>query len=142
MTVAETRGGPAASRRRSLQHPRHAPGRAFDRAAALAARWFDVPIATVTIVDEDRIWFKATHGLSGVRQVDRELGLCASAILQDAPYHVADALRDPRVADNSLVHGRPWGAVLRRRPADHADGHRLGTVNVLDVVPRRSPAAS
>ncbi|MEU3854031.1 hypothetical protein [Streptomyces sp. NPDC029554] len=41
--------------------------------AALAARLFDVPVATVTIVDEDRIWFKAAHGLNGVSEIGREL---------------------------------------------------------------------
>ena len=62
------------------------PDGAFDRVAALAARWFGAPIATVSIVDSDRIWFKATHGLDGVTQIGRDSGLCASAILQDAPY--------------------------------------------------------
>jgi sigma-B regulation protein RsbU (phosphoserine phosphatase) len=112
------------------------PDGAFDRAAALAARWFGVPIATVTIVDSDRIWFKATDGLDGVVQLGRELGLCASAILQDEPYHVDDALTDPRVAGNSLVHGPMGIRFYAAAPLITPDGHRLGTVNVLDTVPR------
>lgn len=112
------------------------PDGAFDRVAALAARWFNVPMASVTIVDADRIWFKATHGLEGVAQIDRDMGLCASAILQDAPYHVDDALRDPRVAANPLVHGALGVQFYAAAPLITPDGHRLGTVNVLDTVPR------
>ena len=112
------------------------PDGAFDRVAALAARWCSVPIATVTIVDSDRIWFKATHGLDGVVQVGREEGLCASAILQDEPYHIDDALTDSRVAGNSLVHGPMGVRFYAAAPLITPDGHRLGTVNVLDTVPR------
>ena len=51
----------------------------FDRITALAARLFDVPISIVSIVDHDRIWFKSHHGIE-VQQIDREAGLCASAV--------------------------------------------------------------
>ncbi len=54
---------------------------AFDRITSLASRLFSVPIAIVSVVDQDRIWFKSHHGLD-VAEVDREPGLCASAILQ------------------------------------------------------------
>ena len=66
------------------------PDGAFDRITALAARRFGVPIAIISIVDEDRIWFKSHHGLP-VEQIDREPGLCASAILGDTPYLIEDA---------------------------------------------------
>lgn len=56
------------------------PDGTFDRIAAVAARTFDVPIGIVSIVDTDRIWL-AHHGLRDVEQIDREVGLCASAIL-------------------------------------------------------------
>lgn len=110
---------------------------AFDRIAALAARLLDTPIATVTIVDTDRIWFKAAHGLAGVTQVGREPGLCASAIRQNTPYLVSDASTDPRTAANSLVHGDPRIRFYAAAPITTADGHRLGTVNVLDTRPRQ-----
>jgi sigma-B regulation protein RsbU (phosphoserine phosphatase) len=110
------------------------PDGAFDRICALAARWFDVPVATVTIVDEDRIWFKACHGLEVV-QIPRELGLCASAILQDESYAITQALSDPRAAGNSLVHGEMGVRFYAGAPITTVDGHRLGTVNVLDTKP-------
>ncbi|WP_329052984.1 SpoIIE family protein phosphatase [Amycolatopsis sp. NBC_01488] len=115
------------------------PDGAFDRVAALAARVLHVPIATVTIVDEDRIWFKAQQGLpEGVREIDRDPGLCASAILQDQAYTVTDALKDPRTSANPLVHGPLGIRFYAAAPITTADGYRLGTVNILDTVPREA----
>ncbi|MGY0235939.1 PP2C family protein-serine/threonine phosphatase [Longispora urticae] len=113
------------------------PEGAFDRVCAIAARVIGVPIATVTIVDEDRIWFKAAVGLPAGTHIDRDLGLCASAILTDGPYVVRDADLDPRTLNHPLVRGglklRFYAAV----PLVTADGHRLGTVNVIDTDPRK-----
>ena len=81
------------------------PAGAFDRIAATAAQLLDMPIASVTIVDADRIWFKAAHGLDGVTQLGRDPGRCASAILSDEPYLVTDAAADPVAAGNPLVRG-------------------------------------
>jgi sigma-B regulation protein RsbU (phosphoserine phosphatase) len=114
---------------------------AFDRIAALAARLLDTPIATVTIVDEDRIWFKAAHGLDGVTQIGRDPGLCASAIQNGAPYVINDALRDPRTAANPLVHGELGIQFYAAAPITTPDGYRLGTVCVLDTHPREISAA-
>ena len=57
------------------------PDGAFDRVTVLAARFFNVPISLVSLVDEDRIWFKSSFGLD-IPQIDRTPGLCASAIFQ------------------------------------------------------------
>ena len=111
------------------------PDGAFDRICALAARFFDVPLASVTIVDEERIWFKAIQGLDVV-EIPRSPGLCASAILQDAPYVVSDGLIDPRTANNPLVHGELGVRFYAAAPIVTSDGHRLGTVNVIDTKPR------
>lgn len=111
------------------------PDGAFDRITALAARRFGVPIAIISIVDEDRIWFKSHHGLQ-VEQIDREPGLCASAILGDTPYLIEDARSDPRSLANPLVAGdfglRFYAAV----PLTTSDGHNLGTLCVIDKEPR------
>jgi two-component sensor histidine kinase len=111
------------------------PDGAFDRITALAARRLDVPIAIISIVDEDRIWFKSHHGLP-VQQIDREPGLCASAILGDVPYLIEDALSDPRSLANPLVAGdfglRFYAAV----PLITSDGYNLGTLCVIDKEPR------
>jgi sigma-B regulation protein RsbU (phosphoserine phosphatase) len=89
----------------------------------------------VTIVDEDRIWFKACQGLDAVA-IPRLPGLCASAILQDEPYVITDGLADPRTAANPLVHGELGVRFYAAAPIVTADGHRLGTVNVIDTNPR------
>lgn len=132
MSVAEIETGrlKAVARYSILDTP---PDGAFDRVAALAARWFDAPIATISIVDSDRIWFKATHGLDGVAQIGRDPGLCGSAILHDQPYYVENALTDPRTAANPLVHGPLGIRFYAAAPLSTPDGYRLGTVNVLDT---------
>jgi sigma-B regulation protein RsbU (phosphoserine phosphatase) len=113
------------------------PDGAFDRVAALAVRMYRVPIATVTIVDEDRIWFKARHGLpDGVTEIGRDPGLCASAITQDDLYVVPDAGSDPRTAGNPLVTGELGLRFYAAAPILTQEGHRLGTVNIIDNRPR------
>ncbi|MBB6417824.1 PP2C family protein-serine/threonine phosphatase [Streptomyces sp. AK010] len=112
------------------------PDGAFDRVAAMAARLFDVPVATVTIVDTDRIWFKAAHGLEGVAEIGRDPGLCGSAILRDDTMVIPDTLKDPVAADNPLVAGDMGVRFYAAAPIITPEGHRLGTVNVLDTRPR------
>lgn len=111
------------------------PDGAFDRIARLAARYFNVPIATVSIVDHDRIWFKATHGVD-VAETDRTPGLCASAILQPDPYIITDAITDPRSLDNPLVRGELGVRFYAAAPIRTRDGYNLGTVNVIAGRPR------
>jgi two-component sensor histidine kinase len=111
------------------------PDGAFDRITALAARRFGVPIAIVSIVDEDRIWFKSHHGLP-IEQIDREPGLCASAILGNDPYLLADASVDPRSLANPLVAGEFGLRFYAGVPLTTSDGHNLGTLCVIDKKPR------
>ncbi|MER5311763.1 GAF domain-containing SpoIIE family protein phosphatase [Streptomyces sp. NPDC002773] len=112
------------------------PDGAFDRIAAMAARLFKVPVASVTIVDEDRVWFKAAHGLDGVSEISREPGLCSSAVLTDDTLVIPDTLSDPAACTNSLVTGPMGVRFYAAAPIISADGHRLGTVNILDTKPR------
>jgi GAF domain-containing protein len=112
------------------------PDGAFDRVTALAARLFEVPIALVTIVDHDRIWFKSAEGLSGVEQIDREPGLCASAILGHEAWVIEDAGLDARALANPLVAGEFGLRFYAGSPLRTHDGHNLGTLCVIDRVPR------
>jgi two-component sensor histidine kinase len=111
------------------------PDGAFDRITALAARRFGVPIAIVSIVDDDRIWFKSHHGLP-VEQIDREPGLCASAILGNDPFLLADASIDPRSLANPLVAGEFGLRFYAGVPLTTSDGYNLGTLCVIDKEPR------
>jgi GAF domain-containing protein len=112
------------------------PDGTFDRITALASELFDVPIALVTIVDEDRIWFKSRSGLDGIQEIPREPGLCASAILQDTPYIVEEARRDPRTLANPLVRGQFGLQFYAAAPLRTADGYRLGNLCIIDREPR------
>lgn len=112
------------------------PDGTFDRIAAAAARLFDVPIGIVSIVDTDRIWFKAHHGLDGVTEIGRDPGLCASAILGDEPWVVTDAAVDPRTLANPLVAGEFGARFYTGVPLRTRDGYNLGTLCVLDFEPR------
>jgi two-component sensor histidine kinase len=113
------------------------PDGAFDRVTAIAARLFAAPIAIVSLVDHDRIWFKSHHGLD-VRQIDRAPGLCASAILQDGPWVLGDARTDPRALANPLVAGEFGLRFYAGCPLRTWDGYRLGTLCVIDREPRRT----
>jgi GAF domain-containing protein len=109
---------------------------AFDQIAVLAATIFGTPIGSVTIVDTDRVWFKALNGLEGVTEIGIEPGLCASVIERDGPYVVTDAGTDPRTRDHPLVRGELAVRFYAAAPIVTPDGHRLGTVNVIDQQPR------
>lgn len=112
------------------------PDGTFDRITALAARLFDVPIALVTVVDEDRIWFKSRFGLDGVTEIPREPGLCASAICQDETYVVERAREDLRSMANPLVAGEFGLQFYAAAPLQTKDGYNLGTLCLLDRKPR------
>jgi GAF domain-containing protein len=111
------------------------PDGAFDRVAAIAAKLFGVPIATVSIVDTDRVWFKASQGLAGVRQISRDPGLCASVVVEGKSYVVTNARTDPRTTQHPLVIGDLGLQFYAAAPITTADGHHLGTVAVMDTEP-------
>jgi GAF domain-containing protein len=108
----------------------------FDTIAAAAAALCGTPIATVSIVDADRVWFAAAKGLDGVTQVGTEPGLCASAFCTDDPYVVNDAALDPRTLDHPLVRGELGLRFYAAAPIITTDGHHLGTVTAIDAMPR------
>lgn len=129
-TVADTERERMAAVRRYdiLDTP---PDGAFDRITALAARRFGTPISIISVVDEDRIWFKSHHGLP-VSEIGRDPGLCASAILGDAPYVLNDASINPRSLTNPLVAGDFGLRFYAGVPLTTSDGHNLGTLCVID----------
>jgi GAF domain-containing protein len=116
------------------------PDGAFDRITRLASLVLEMPIAIVSLVDHDRIWFKSTQGLDGVEQIDREPGLCASAILGDETWIVEDAKVDPRALANPLVAGEFGLRFYAGSPLRTADGYNLGTLCVIDKEPRKLTA--
>ncbi len=108
---------------------------AFDRITALAARLFSVPISIVSIVDNDRVWFKSRRGID-VEQVARLPGLCASAILQREPLIVPDGSVDPNALANPIVAGELGLRFYAGAPLTTWDGYNLGAICVMDKEPR------
>jgi PAS domain S-box-containing protein len=112
------------------------PEQVFDAIADLAARACDAPIALISLVDLQRQWFKANHGLPGARETPREVAFCDHAIRTDALMEVPDATRDARFAANPLVTGEPDIRFYAGAPISLGDGSRIGTVCVIDRRPR------
>jgi signal transduction histidine kinase len=111
------------------------PDGSFDHITKLASLFLKVPIAIVSLVDTDRIWFKSHFGLD-VQQIDREEGLCASAILSDDLYMVENAITDPRTLSNSLVAGEFGLRFYAAVPIKVREGYNLGTLCIIDKKPR------
>lgn len=107
----------------------------FDRITALAANIFKVPIAIISLVDADRIWFKSHHGLP-VKQIDRDPGLCASAILSSDLYIIENAKNDPRCLTNPLVAGEFGLQFYAATPLQTEENYNLGTLCIIDKNPR------
>jgi phosphoribosyl 1,2-cyclic phosphodiesterase len=120
---------------RSLQVLDTEPEDRFDRYAELARQATSTPIALVTLVDEDRQWFKSRLG-SDVVESHRDESFCAHAILGDDVFQVPDVLEDPRFADNPAVTGPMRVRFYAGVPLVLADGSRVGTLCVADHRPR------
>jgi diguanylate cyclase (GGDEF)-like protein len=114
-------------------------GEAFDDLAWLASQLCDAPIALAMVVDADRPGFTARRGLDA-GQVPHALAFSAHAVGQDGVFEVPDALADPRFAGNPLVTGAPHARFYAEVSIIGPDGHRFGTLCVIDIRARRLDA--
>ncbi len=115
------------------------PEAVFERIARLAGSFLKMPVAIVSFVDEDRQWFKSVCGLS-LHETPRQISFCSHAIESDGVMVVPDAARDARFMDNPLVVGEPFLRFYAGAPLRAPDGHKLGTLCVLDHRPRHLEA--
>lgn len=107
----------------------------FDRLTRLAKRMFDVPIALVSLVDENRQWFKSCIGLN-VSETPRDISFCGHAILGNEIFIIPDATEDERFSDNPLVLNEPYIRFYAGCPLRYLDGSMLGTLCIIDTQPR------
>jgi two-component system, sensor histidine kinase and response regulator len=115
------------------------PEEAFDDLTRLAAHVCQTPIALVSLVDRDRLWFKSKRGLD-VSETPRDIGFCAYGILEKDIFLVGDLSADERFAQNPLVASTPGLRFYAGAPLITQEGHALGMVCVADYVPRELDA--
>ncbi len=112
------------------------PDESFDRVVRLACAALDTPVGTISFVDDERQWFKARQGMAP-RETPRDMAFCSHAIQSDDVMVVEDATRDPRFADNPLVTAEGGIRFYAGAPLKTREGFNLGTLCVIDHIPRR-----
>lgn len=120
---------------RSLNILDTSPEERFDRLTRMAKRMFGVPIALVSLVDENRQWFKSCLGLDA-SETPRDISFCGHAILGNEVFIIPDASKDERFADNPLVVNDPKIRFYAGCPLRFTDGSKLGTLCIIDHEPR------
>ena len=112
------------------------PEHPFNQIAIEACHTFNMPIALVSLVDKYRIWYKASVGLNGLKEVPREDSLCSFVIMQDAVTVFTEALKEPCLLANPFVVSDFGLRFFAGAPIITPDGFRLGGVCVVDIKPR------
>ena len=108
----------------------------FNNLARILAKTFDTPIALISLVGRDEVFFKANVGMPGVTNVDRGVSLCSLAILSEEPTIFEDATKEPCLLANPLVAGEFGLKFYAGAPIISPDGYNIGTICVVDKKPR------
>ena len=111
------------------------PERHFDDLTLLASHICGTPMALISLVDADRQWFKSRVGVA-LTETSRAVSFCAHAIQQPDLFVIPDTVQDARFRDNPHVVGPPFVRFYAGSPLVTPDGHPLGTLCVMDSVPR------
>jgi GAF domain-containing protein len=108
------------------------PEPGFEKIAKLAAKIFNMPIALISFVDEEQVFFMANVGMPGVRSTDRGVSFCSLAILDEDPTVIERPLEDPCFRSNPLVKGNFGLRFYAGAPIRTPDGHNIGTLCIVD----------
>ena len=111
------------------------PESEFDAIVRAAASLCSVPISLMSLVDKDRLWVKACVGLDDVAEVPRSISFCNYTIEQPKILEISDTHEDPRFSDNPLVTGAPGIRFYAGVALCLSDGHRVGSLSVIDIKP-------
>jgi len=113
------------------------PEKDFDDITLLAAEICQAPISLITLIDENRQWFKSKVGISGIEETPRDSAFCAHAINNPGQLLVVeDANKDERFFDNPFVSNAPYVKYYAGMPLTDSDGLTLGTLCIIDDHPR------
>lgn len=112
------------------------PEKAFDNIVTLAAELLEMPIALVSLIDQERIWFKARVGLEAT-QTNCGMSLCRYALHSNGPLIIHDARLDPRFSNSPMVTGAPHIRFYASVPIRPDGRYIMGTLSVVDTHPRR-----
>ena len=111
------------------------PEKGFDDLTRAAALAMDTKIALISLVDQDRQWFKSACGLNA-QETARDISFCTHAIEEAEPFFVLNAARDDRFRDNPFVLGEPFVRFYAGAQLTLPTGETVGTLCVLDDEPR------
>ncbi len=113
------------------------PDERFDRIARLAANHFAAPVAKISFLDEDRTWFKSSVGMQDT-QASRQVSFCSTTIENPGVLVVPDLTKDPRFNERPQVKGGQKFRFYAGAPIGPNDGNHVGTLCIMDHVPRLS----
>lgn len=109
----------------------------FDNITKVASTICETSISLISLIDENRQWFKSAYGLEGVRETSRDQAFCAYTILTDDVMEIPNALADDRFKENPLVLGEPYIRFYAGAPITLPMGERIGTLCVIDTSPKQ-----
>lgn len=116
------------------------PDEALDNVTRTIASYFDVPITLISLVDRDRQWFKSKIGLD-IAETSRQVSFCQHTIQGPGLFVVPDACADARFRANGLVTGSPFVRFYAGAPLHTSQGHRIGSLCLIDRKARRMDAS-
>ena len=117
-----------------------APEKDFDRITSLVARVCNASTALITLIDEERQWFKSCFNFD-VRQTDISVSFCVHAVHNGEMLVVEDATQDPRFKDNPIVTGPPHIRFYAGAPLTTPEGIHIGSLCIIDYEPKTFDAA-